>query len=47
MRNVIAAALRSEAAGWYRNLAPPKRGYAKASRRRPKYITGWLKRAYS
>ena len=45
--DVLLAALRSEAAGWYRNLASPKRGYAKVSRRRPKYITGWLKRAYS
>ncbi len=45
--DVLLAALRSEAAGWYRNLASPKHGYAKASRRRPKYITGWLKRAYS
>ncbi len=33
--DVLLAALRSEAAGWYRN------------RRRPKYIEGWLNRAYS
>ncbi len=45
--DVLLAALRSEAAGWYRNLASPKRGYAKASRRRPKYIEGWLDRAYA
>ncbi len=31
----LLSALRSEAAGYYRN------------RRRPKYIAGWLKRAYS
>lgn len=33
--DVLLAALRSEAAGYYRN------------RRRPKYIAGWLNRAYS